>query len=406
LAVSETDFASTETRLPETHFNLHDNVAMQCPYSTFAAWRSACPLAKSDQHGGYYFATAYDLARTIYSDHKAFTTTQGTALPPQMVTLLPIDLDPPNHTRFRKVLNPYFTVAAAAADEPRIQHIVDSLVDEFIEAGQADLALQLTRPTLARTMLPIIGVPGPDQKKIGDVLFYMVHYRTTDEKGWQEANVFIATYLNGLAGARRQQESGNDLLQGLIEQPIDGKLLTDDEIFRVLLLTLFGALDTTHAAMSEAILHLARNPDDKLRLKSGVVPWDVAIEEFLRFSSPIQAQRRTVVHDVEIEGEKIAAGTPIMALNGAANRDPAKFADPERCMIDRDARDHLAFGAGAHVCLGRNFARMMIKVVLSTLLERLADFTLPVDFVPHYSTAESRGIKSLPVTFTPGKRLG
>jgi cytochrome P450 len=384
------------------HFNHHDPVGMQDPYEFFDALRAKCPIARSEEHGGFYFSASYDVAKAIYSEHKNFTTTEGTALPPQMVTLLPIDLDPPQHTRFRKVLNPFFTAAAASADQPRIEGIVNSLIDAFIETGSAELATQLTRPTLARTMLPIIGVPSHDQEKIASVLDYMVHYRTVDEKGWQEGNAFVATYLTGLAASRRNGVPGNDLLQCLIDQPIDGKFLTDDEIFRVLLLTLFGALDTTHAAISEAIYHLARNPDDKQRLISGEVPWDTAIEEFLRFSSPIQAQRRTVVNAIEIAGQTIPAGTPVLALNGAANRDPAKFPEPGSCMIDRDAREHLAFGAGAHVCIGRNYARMMIKIVLSTLLQRLADFTVAADFKPHYTTAESRGIKVLPVTFTPG----
>ena len=389
-----------------SRFSHHDGTVMRDPFAFFEAQRASCPIAKSERHGGFYFAVSYDAVKTIFSDHKNFTTSEGTALPPQMVTLLPIDLDPPQHTRFRKVLNPYFTAAAAAADRARIEAIINGLVDDFIEIGTAELASQLTRPTLGKTMLPIIGVPDRDQQTINDVLDYMVHYRTVDEKGWQERNVFIATYLSGLATKRRAEAPRGDLLQGLIETPIDGKYLTDDEIFRVLLLTLFGALDTTHAAMSEAIFHLARHPADKQRLMSGAVPWETAIEEFLRFSSPIQGQRRTIVHPVEIAGQTLEPGVPILALNGAANRDPAKFADPNKCILDRDARDHLAFGTGAHVCIGRNYARTMIHVVLSTLLERLPDFAVADDFVPDYSTAESRGIKALPVHFTPGKRLG
>ena len=169
-------------------------------------------------------------------------------------------------------------------------------------------------------------------------------------------------------------------------------------------MTLFGALDTTHATLNEAILHLSRHPEDKNRLLAGDVPWATAIEEFVRYPSPIQGLRRTAARDFEFDGVSLHAGDPILAFNAAGNRDPEQFPEPDKCILSRDARNHLGFGSGAHVCLGRNFARVIIEVVLKTVLTRLPDFAVPADFVPSYTAGEGRRMKALPLTFSPGAR--
>jgi cytochrome P450 len=319
-----------------------------------------------------------------------------------MVPLLPVDLDPPQHTSWRRVLNKFFTVEAAEADRPRIQSIADELVDAFIDRGSADAVNELTRPFLAMTMLPVLGVPIEDRKMLGDKLLWMVHNRLFDEEGWVARYMEVGEYLTGLVAKRRTDSRRDDLLQCLIEEEFDGKMLTDAEGYQVLLLTLFGALDSTSSAMSGAILHLGRNPGDKDRLKSGAVPWEIAIEEFLRFTTPIQALRRTVRTPAEIDGGTVEPGEFVLALNGAANRDPAKFPEPDKCVIDRDARDHMSFGAGGHICIGRHFARVMLDVCLKTVLRRLPDFEVAADFEPDYTSSEARALKALPITFTPG----
>jgi len=386
----------------ETSFNHHDVELMHDCYAFYAKVRSSgCPLGHSDQLGGFYFPTTYAGVKQVFSDFRNFTSTQGTGLPPQAVALVPVDYDPPKHTKFRRVLNRFFTVDAAEQDRPRVQAIVDGLIDQFIARGSAELAMDFTRPILSQTMLPILGVPIEDQAKIAETLLWMVHYRLVDHEGWLERNGQIAGYLIGLAARRRTSPPVDDLLQCLIDEEFDGRRLTDEEAFHVLLLTLFGSLDTTHSAISGALFHLARHPQDKQRLLSGEVPWATAIEEFLRFTSPIQFLKRTAVNPVDIDGGHLEPGDAVGALNGAGNHDPERFPEPGRCLIDRDARDHLAFGSGAHVCIGRHFARVMIDVALKSMLRRAPDFTVPEDFVPEYGASEARGLQSLPIVFTP-----
>ena len=389
----------------ETHYSHHDPAVAQDPYAVFAGIRGKCPLGHSDQLGGFYFPTTYDGVKRVFSDFRNFTSTEGSGLPDQLVRLLPVDLDPPQHTRWRRVLNRFFTIEAADKERPRIQAIADTLVDDFIERGHADAVNELTRPFLAMTMLPVLGVPLEDRKMLGDKLLWMVHNRLVDHKGWLRIYQEVDDYLTGLVATRRSAAPRDDLVQCLIEEEFDGRMLTDREGYQVLLLTLFGALDSTSSAMSGSLYHLALHPEDKARLLSGAVPWDGALEEFLRFTTPIQALRRQVTHPTELDGARLEPGVNVLALSGAGNRDPAKFPEPDRCLIDRDARDHLSFGSGAHVCIGRHFARAMLETCLKTVLQRLGDFSVEPGFMPEYTNSEARALKTLPLVFTPGSKV-
>jgi cytochrome P450 len=390
----------------EAYYNHHDPEVAQDPYAIFAAVRGKCPLGHSPALGGFYFPTTFDGVKRVFSDYRYFTSTGGSGLPDQMVRLLPVDLDPPQHTRWRRVLNRFFTAEAADADRGRIQRIVDDLMDQFITRGEADLVGELTRPMLALTTLPILGVPTEDRLMLSEKLLWMVHNRMLDHEGWVRRYGEMSEYLTGLVARRRTEPPKDDLVRCLIEEEFDGRRLNDYEGYQVLMLTLFGALDSTASAMSGSLYHLAQTPADKARLVAGEVPWEAAIEEFLRVTTPIQALKRTVVSPTEIDGAVLEPGDVVLAVNGAGNRDPLKFPEPDRCVIDRDARDHLAFGSGAHVCIGRHFARVMMRCCLETMLRRVPDFVVPGDFAPDYTPSEARALKTLPVTFTPGTRLG
>jgi cytochrome P450 len=339
--------------------------------------------------------------KRVFSDYRTFTSTEGAGLPVQLVKFYPVDLDPPSHTRWRRVLNRFFTLEAAEADRPRIQALADELIDAFAGRGSADLVNELTRPFLAMTTLPVLGVPLSDRKMLSDKLMWMVHNRLIDFDGWVRTYGEIGEYLTNLVASRRGAERRDDLLQCLIEEEFDGRMLTDMEGYQVLILALFGALDSTSSAMSGSLYHLGQHPEDKRRLLSGEVTWEGAIEEFLRFTSPIQQLRRTATQATELDGGPILPGDVVLALNGAANRDPAKFADPDTCIISRDAREHMSFGAGAHVCIGRHYARVMIDICLKTALRRIGDYAVVDGFVPEYTSGEPRALKTLPVTFTP-----
>lgn len=389
------------------NFDHHDSARMQQPFDFYASVRPQCPVAHSNQHGGFYYAVSHDGAKKVLSEFTLFTSTEGVALPAMPSRMLPVDLDPPRQTRFRKTLNRFFAVEAAEQYRGQVEAIVDGLIDRFIANGAADFAAELTRPTITLFLLPLIGVPEEDRERLTEEFDFLSNERTSDPDRYDRTVGYISTYLMGLITKRRASDGRqDDYIQYLLDELFEGRLLDDQEIFEVLLVSLFGALDTTHAASNTGLLHLGRNPADKEKLLSGKVAWLAAIDEFVRYASPIQFLRRTVKADGQFLGVGLEAGAPILAGIGAGNRDPEKFPQPEQCIISRDARDHLGFGAGAHICLGRNFARIIIETVLRSVLNRMPDYRIPEDFEPVYTSGEGRRMRSLPATFTPGLALG
>jgi cytochrome P450 len=398
--VEETPVNPDEIKRLSEQFDHASESQMRNPYPMYEAFRKHCPVGRSAQYGGFNFVATYAGAKKVFEDYVNFTSTDGVGIPPQPVKMYPIDLDPPLQTRYRKILNTRFTVEAVATKSDRIEAKINELIDGFIAKGSADLAAELVRPLLPAIVLPILGVPYEDQPKVSAWIDTLTRKRASDLELAQKTGQELAIYLMTLVATRRAAPPADDVLGLLLTSNVDGKALTDDDIFRVIMITLFGGLDTTSAVMLESLLFLARNPEEKRKLASGERNWATAIEEFVRFTSPIQGLRRNAARDVEIEGHSLKQGDWVFGLHGAANRDPAVFAEPDRCLLDRSPNPHVAFGAGAHICLGRNLARLEIEILLKAVLARLGDYRTPADFEPEYFAGEARGMKALPVTFT------
>lgn len=378
---------------------------MRDPYPMYETFRQQCPVSRSAQHGGFWLAATHATAKRVMDEYATFSSTSGVGIPPHPYRMLPIDLDPPQQTKYRRILNPRFTPEAVAAQRTAITREVDALIDRFIERGSAELASELVRPLLPAIVLPLLGVPSADQARMSAWIEYLTRGRATDLEGVAKAGQDIGMYLMGLVAQRRTQPARDDIIGVLLTSSVDGQPLSDEDIFRTVLIILFGGLDTTSAVMLESLLFLARNPDEKQRLARDERDWTLAIEEFVRFASPIQGLRRTATRDTELGGQAIKAGDWVFALHGSANRDATVFADAGRCVLDRQPNPHLAFGSGAHVCLGRNLARLEIEILLRQVLQRLPDFSVDAEFVPDYLAGEARGMKQLPVRFSPGCRV-
>ncbi|MGQ0700612.1 MAG: cytochrome P450 [Panacagrimonas sp.] len=385
-------------------FDHASEAQMRDPYPMYEALRQQCPVGRSAQHGGFYFVSSYAGVKKVFEDYSTYSSTTGVGIPPHPYKMFPIDLDPPQQTRFRRILNPAFTVESVAKKRAEVEARVNELIDGFIERGSADLALELVRPLLPAIVLPLLGVPSEDQPRMSAWIEYLTRGRAKDLAGVAKAGEDIGIYLMTLVAKRRAQAPVDDVIGILLTSSVDGTPLSDEDIFRTVLIILFGGLDTTSAVMLESLLFLARNPDEKNKLLAGEHEWPTAAEEFIRYSSPIQGLRRTLTRDAELEGQALKQGDWMFGMHGAANRDPAVFSEPGRCLLDRKPNPHLAFGAGAHICLGRNLARLEIEVLLKAVLERLKDYRTTADFEPDYLAGEARGMKSLPVSFTPGAK--
>lgn len=395
----------TDKTVVETMRNFDHTAPQQMndPYAMYEAFRTRCPIGRSEQHGGFFVVSKYETVKKLFEDYSSFSSTDGVGIPPHPYKMYPIDLDPPLQAKFRRILNRRFTPEAVAVKRDEVQRVINALIDDFIESGSADLASQLVRPLLPRIVLPLLGVPSEARQQMSDWIEYMTRGRATDMPGVIKAGEDISMFLGGLVAQRRAAPPVDDVIGALLEAQIDGRPFSDDEILRTLLIILFGGLDTTSAVMLESLLHLARHPEDRERLRTGGVEWPVAIEEFVRYTSPIQGLRRTAKVETELEGQALKPGDWIFGLHGSANRDEAVFEQASRCLLDRQPNPHVAFGSGAHVCLGRNLARLEVEVLLRTVIERMSDYHVADDFSPEYLVGEARGMKSLPVRFTPAQ---
>lgn len=386
-------------------FDHYSEEQMADPYAMYERFRQ-CPVGRSSRYGGFAYAATFDGAKKVFSDFQTFSSHKGPGLPGRPVKVYPLDLDPPEHAKFRRLVNRHFSQEVAEANRARTEGLVNGFIDNIIEQGHCDLADDVVRPVLPPTVLPLIGVPIEDQERFEVWIDYLTRRRVSDPEGVVRAADEAVEHLQKIVAYRRTSEPQDDALGSLMNGKVDGRDLSDDEIARTLLIILAGGLDTTSISVLESCMYFFQNPAEAERMRSGELDWAVAIEELLRFFSPVTALGRVAMKDTEIAGCPIKAGEFIMAMNGAANRDPEKFVDADKCVLDRKDNPHISFGNGAHICLGRHIARMEIDVMLKAILTRLPDCKIADDFVPEYWVGQGRALKTLPVTFTPGQRLG
>jgi cytochrome P450 len=384
-------------------FSQHDRALMQRPYEFYDKVRdSGCPVARSEKLGGFWYTTNYAAARRVYDDFRTFSSADGTALPKQPLALYPIDLDPPQQTRMRKLLNPIFLPDAIQKYSPRFDEIIGTLLDEIVPKGEAELQEDLVRPTLATVIMPFLGVPKPDWAMLAHKLDFLTRMRVDDPETCGRYGEELSAYLFEFAVARRAAPPEDDLMQILIDARIGDEALTDEEIVGIATLVLFGGLDTTSAVVGMALWYLIEHPEERAQLLNNHVDFPKALHEFVRYASPIQGLRRTVTRDTELEGCPLKAGDYVMAMNGAANHDPGKFPDPAEVRFDRpigNEHDHLGFGGGAHICIGQHFAKTLMETLIRAVFDRLPNLQLRDDFRPTFAVGESRVLQTLPVTF-------
>lgn len=384
-------------------FSQHDRTLMQRPYDFYDKVRdTGCPVARSEQLGGFWYTTNYAATRRVYDDFRTFSSADGTALPKQPLPLYPIDLDPPQQTRMRKLLNPIFLPDAIRKYRPRFEAIITELLDAIAPTGEAELQEQLVRPTLATVIMPFLGVPRDDWDTLAHKIDFLTRMRVEDPETCGQYGLELSQYLYEFAARRRQSPPEDDLMQTLIDAEIGGEKLTDDEIVGIATLVLFGGLDTTSAVAGMSLWYLIEHPDERAKLLNGEIDFPTALQEFVRYASPIQGLRRTVTRDTELEGCPLKAGDYIMAMNGAANHDPGRFVDPNEVRFDRDVRtehDHLGFGGGAHICIGQHFAKALLEMMIRSIFDRLPEIQIRSDFQPVFAVGEARTLKTLPVTF-------
>lgn len=311
--------------------------------------------------------------------------------------------DPPDHTRLRSLVHKAFTPRMVERLRERAQAITDSLIDEALADGGMDIMERMALPLPVTMIAEMLGIPAADypvfhgwSRNLAGTLEFNV--LEEDFVRANAATVELSAYLRDLISARRKAPH-DDLISALVAVEAEGDRLNEDEMIAMCILLLVAGHETTVNLIGNGMLALLTHPDQWEKLKANPTLIKSAVEELLRYDSPVQLTARWVLDDFEFAGHPMRKGQQMIPLFGAANRDPARFQNPATLDITRDPNPHLAFGNGIHFCLGAPLARMEAQIAIGTLARRLPDLRLVTDDPPRQPTWVLRGLRELPVTF-------
>ena len=370
---------------------------------------------------GFWSVTRYEDALTVYRDPITYSSQRySVGLPsnPEAEQMLSpemrgcgqmlIGTDPPRHNVMRRRFNDAFLPRAVAQLESSGRRIVSEVIDAVAERGECDFVIDVAARLPMAIICEMMAIPRPDWESMykwanmvigSDDPEYQVGgsaMQTSMEGGMQ-----LFMYCLNLAKARRD-DPGKDLLSVIGNARLDDVLLNDMEIGHNAVMFVLGGLETTRNAISGGVLELMRNPEQFQRLAQSSALMPTAIEEILRWTSPITHIMRTATRDFEWRGRKIRDDDWIVIWNPSANRDEEAFSEPYNFDIARNPNNHLAFGQGEHFCIGSHLARLELRLMLEEVMRRMPDLRLAGE-VERLTSIQVAGIKHMPVKFTPGK---
>lgn len=371
------------------------------PHSVYRVLREEHPVHYVPERDLWVLSRHEDILHAIKSP-EVFSSTEGvvpSGFKPDDPTL--IVLDPPDHTQMRKAVMRAFTPRRMAAMSDRVRGFARQLLDDLESAAEADPDGRVdafegfTDPLPIYVMAELLGVDAKERpmfKRCGDAIVYS---SGADPATLHAAQRELTEYLETVFEARRA-EPRDDLISLLLTHSEEGRALSKSELLGLCFLLLVAGTETTTSALGNALLLLERDRDARRRLIEGPDGIPAAVEEILRFDSPVQGLSRVVRRDVELRGQRIPRGSRVHLLYAAANRDPRVFADPDRFDIARTPNNHVAFGFGIHFCLGASLARLELQIGLEEWLARAPDYRLEQEGLERLPSDTNRGFGRLP----------
>jgi len=378
------------------------------PFPAFAWMRRNAP-AYYDEPNDIWGVTRYEDVKAIGQDPQSFSSAGGSR--PNTPLPYMIDMDAPEHRRRRRLVSAGFTPQAVRDREPRIRAVCDEIIDRVCEKGACDLVAEVAAPLPLVLIADMLGFDPKDWERLlewSDTMLMSQGSKDPDAFT-KAANAFAEWdgFIRELIDQRRRSMSADDLLGVLVQGEIDGERIDDTSLVYESLLLLVGGDETSRHVISGGMEALLRRTDQLEELRRDRDVLSGAVEEMLRWVTPIKNFNRKATRDVELHGETIRAGQNVLLLYPSANRDETVFAEPESFDIHRQPNEHVAFGYGAHLCLGHRLARAEIMGMVDRILERLPDIRLAGDDQhPLRSSNFIVGFETLPVVFTPSAPAG
>ena len=364
-------------------FDLTSEEVLANPYPTYQRLRERDPVHRMRLVDAWVL-TRYDDVQAVLQDHRRFSNQEAGAGDREYTKdRSMLDLDPPDHTRLRSLVSKAFTPRSVAALGPRIEKIVEELLDEVEGEDRFDLIDSFAFPLPIIVIAEMLGVPAEDLDRFkdwsNDIVLSLEPILTREQRDrFRRSEQELYEYFEGII-AKRRQDPQDDLVSALIAAEEEGDRLSHGELLATLLLLLVAGNETTRNLIGNGMLALLRNPDALQRLWGQRDLIEPAIDELLRYDSPVQLDGRTALEDVEIGGKLVRSGQQVVCVVGAANRDPAAFSDPDRLDIGRQEKSHISFGRGIHYCLGASLATLEGRIAFEGLLERFSSIRLAAE---------------------------
>jgi len=408
-----------DVELTDLDFFVHGD-----PHAIWKELRASDPVHWTERRGkaGFWSVTKYEDAHRVYRDPLTFSSEGGISLgftDPQDPNQpkrdfgfrqMMIMTDPPRHTRMRQMMNRRFTPRALAPLEPHVRAIATEIIDAVATRGECDLVVDVAAKLPTAVICEMLAIPRKDWEMMLALTNMAIGSEDPEfqvdgsaQKTGSQAQMEIFNYFTALIAERRSNR-GEDLVSALVHGEIEGDRLSDIEILFNCFLLILGGQETTRNAITGGMHALMTNPQERARLAADPALMTTAIEEILRWTSPITHIMRTATRDAELKGRQIHTDDRVVIWNASANRDEEVFAEPFRFDITRQPNDHIAFGYGEHFCIGASLARLELRVMIDELIRRLPDMQ-PAGSMERLRSNLVAGIKHLPVRFTPQRAV-
>jgi cytochrome P450 len=393
----------SENPTPDGKVNLFSPEVSACPQSVYARLHSKCPVAHDQWSGNPVISRYEDVTWAlrhpeIFSSEMEAQMGLGTDRP-----MIPQQIDPPTQTAYRRILDPQFSRRRMQLIEPDVRTHARQLANDFANAGECEFNSAFAIPLPCTAFLRLMGLPTEElglflELKDGIIRPQM---QTDDPNEAGEIRTRtgkrIYAYFEDLIEQRRSLQ-GSDLMSHLVDVELDGRKLTHHEILDISFLLLLGGLDTVTATLGCSIAFLAEHPEHRRKLVADPALIPAAVEELLRFETPVTVVPRVVKRDIELHGVEIAEGQLVSLVLGASNVDEGEFASAQTVDFERERNRHLAFGAGPHRCLGSHLARMELRVALEEFHARIPDYQIEPGETPRFSPG-IREVQYLPLVW-------
>jgi linalool 8-monooxygenase len=386
------------------------------PHELFERMRAEAPVMRSvaAEGGEFWAVTKADDISAVSKNPEVFSSErggvflrEGMPMPVDVLNQVILGMDPPRHTKYRGIVQKAFTPRIVAKQEEQIRGRVSALIDEVCERGECDLVSALSVELPLQVINEMLGVPHEDRQKLFDWTHQIEQSVGDPNVSGVEALGQIGLYLAAKVTERRENPGDDDdLVTALIDAEVDGERLNDFEIAAMFGLLMFAGNDTTRNTISGGTVALIENPDQRQKLIDDPSLIDLAVEEAIRWVTPVMWFKRTATSDTEIRGVPIAEGDAVVLWYTSGSRDEDVISDPMSFDITRDRINHSGFGGGGrHFCLGSPLARLELKLVFPEILRRMPDMELAGP-IGRTRSNWVNGFTSVPVSFTPTGRAG